>query len=285
MSTKIIVDSACDLPQYIMNKYDIIELPFNIHIDNTSYLDGISIETKDVYSALKKNKSPKTSQVNPQSFRKIFTEYAEQGYDIIYISFSSEMSSAYQTGKLMAEDVKKQYPEVEIDVIDGKSGSVGTGIIVYKAAQLLAEGWNRLEVIKRINFWVEHIEHFFILDNLKTLQRGGRISKTKSFIGNVLNIKPVLQVKDGKIELFKKVRGTKRALNALVKLLQEKSFNLKDQIIGIAHADDLKNAEKLKEKIQNMGGEIFCMELISSVLGAHLGIGGIGVFFLNEGYE
>ena len=282
MNTKIIVDSACDLPVHIMEEYQIEELPFNIHIDDESYLDGKTIETSNVYSALKNDQYPKTSQVSPRFFRDAFTKYAKKDIDIIYISFSAELSSAYQTGKLVAQEIEKKYPEVTIDVIDSKSGSVATGIIVYKAAQMLAEGADHNEVIDKINFWIDHIEHFFILDDLNTLQRGGRISKTKSFIGNMLNIKPVLQVKEGKIELHKKVRGTKRALNTLVRLLQDKSYDLKEQLIGIAHADDFKKAENLKEKVQSLGGEIFCVELISSVLGAHLGIGGIGIFFLSE---
>jgi len=282
MPTKIIVDSGCDLPQIIINDYDIEILPFNIHLDNKTYRDGIDIVIEDVYSALREGKIPTTSQVSLNSFEDTFTRNARKRNDCIYISFSSKLSGAYQAGRLIAAQVKKQFPKINIDVVDSKSGSVAIGVITYKAAQLLREGVSRLEVINKIKYWADHIEHLFILDNLKTLVRGGRISKTSSLIADVLNIKPILHLNDGKIELLQKVRGTKNSINKLVELFKEKSFNIKEQLIGIAHGGNLEDAEKLTEKIQEIGGEIFCIKLISSVLGVHLGIGGIGLFFLNE---
>ena len=282
MSTKIIVDSACDLPEEILNKYDIEVLPFNINIDGESYKDGIEIEIDEVYAALRKSKNPKTSQVSPKDFEDVFKKNAELGNDCIYISFSAEMSGAFKTAKLIAEQVENKYSDVKIDVLDSKAGSVATGIIAYKAALLLDKDVKREEVIGKIKFWADHIEHVFMLADLKTLERGGRISKTKSFIGNILNIKPILYVNDGKIELFQKARGTKKAINKMINFLKNKSYDITKQLIGIAHAEDFDHAEVLKEKIEELGGEIFCIEKINSVLGAHLGIGGIGIFFLNE---
>lgn len=282
MTIQLIIDSACDLPQTIIKDYGIEVLPFNIHIGNETYQDRVNIKTEDVYTAMKEGKVPTTSQVSLKEFQEVFTRHASEGKDCIYISFSSKLSGAYQAGKLMAAQVEEEFPGINIDVLDSKAGSVATGIIVYKAAKLIREGASREEIIDKVQFWADHIEHLFILDDLKTLVRGGRISKTKSLIGNMLNIKPILHLENGEIKLLEKVRGTQRAINRLIDLLKERSFNIKDQLIGISHADDLVNAEKLKNKIEELGGEIFCIELISSVLGAHLGIGGIGVFFLNE---
>jgi len=282
MATKIIVDSACDLPKEILDKYDIEVLPFNIHIDNKSYKDGSEITVDELYNALKKEKIPKTSQISPEDIKKIFNKNAEAGNDSIYISFSSKMSGAYQLANWIADEVKSEYNNTNIDVLDSKAGSVATGIIAYKAALLLKDGKSRDFIIEKIKFWADHIEHIFMLDDLQTLVRGGRISKTQSFIGNILNIKPILYVNDGKIELLQKARGTKKAINKMIGYLKDKSYNLKKQLIGVAHADDPEQAEILKEKIEELGGEIFCIEKIGSVLGAHLGIGGIGVFFLNK---
>lgn len=282
MRAKIIVDSACDLPEHIRDEYDIKVLPFNIHLDNKTYLDGRDIGVGQVYNALRDEKTPTTSQVSPEIFKKIFTQNAKKGYDSIYISFSKKMSGAFQTGKLIAREIAANYPEIKIEVIDSRAGSVATGIIAYKAAHLLSKGNPIDKVVKEIKDWAEHIEHLFILDDLATLERGGRITKTKSFIGNILNIKPILHVVDGRIELLEKVRGSKRAVNRLISLFEEKNYNLKEQLIGIAHADDSEKAKKLKAKIEDLGGEIFSTEMISSVLGAHLGIGGLGLFFLNK---
>lgn len=282
METKIIVDSACDLPKEILDEYGIEVLPFNIHIENKSYKDDLEITVDELYNALREDKLPKTSQISPEDVQRVFNKNTEAGNDIIYISFSSKMSGAYQLAKWIAEEVKSEYSNIKIDVLDSKAGSVATGIIAYKAALLLKEGKNRDFIVKKIKFWADHIEHIFMLDDLKTLERGGRISKTKSFIGNILNIKPILNVNNGKIELLQKARGTKKAINKMIEYVKDKSYDLRTQLIGIAHADDLEQAEILKEKIEGLGGEIFCIEKIGSVLGAHLGIGGIGVFFLNE---
>ncbi len=282
MATKIIVDSACDLPEEILEKYNIELLPFNINIDGESYKDGIDIEIDELYAALRESKIPKTSQVSPEDFKNVLKKNAELGNDCIYISFSAKMSGAFKTAKLVAEQVEDKYNDIKIDVLDSKAGSVATGIIAYKAAILLENGVEKEKVIEKIKFWADHIEHIFMLANLKTLERGGRISKTKSFIGNILNIKPILHVNDGKIELLQKARGTKKAINKMINFLKNKSYDITEQLIGIAHADDLDHAEVLKEKIEDLGGEIFCIEKIGSVLGAHLGIGGIGIFFLNE---
>ncbi|ACL69195.1 DegV family protein [Halothermothrix orenii] len=282
MSTKIIVDSACDLPDEILDKYEIEVLPFNIHIDNQCYKDGIDIEVEELYAAMKEGKVPKTSQVSPEDFKRAFSRNAEAGNDCIYISFSAKLSGANQTGQLVAKEIRDKYKDVNIDIVDSKAGSVATGIIAYKAALLLEKGVSREKVIEKIKYWADHIEHIFMLDDLKPLVRGGRISKTKFFVGNILNIKPILCVKNGKIELLKKVRGTGRAISKMINYVKEKSYDLTEQLIGIAHADDLVQAEVLKEKIEELGGKIFCVEKIGSVLGVHLGIGGIGVFFLNE---
>ena len=282
MAIKIIVDSACDLSEEIVDKYNIEILPFNIHIADKSYKDGHDIKIKELYSALEDGKIAKTSQVSPKIFKKTFVKNSKEGNDSIYISFSKKMSGAYKTGKLIAKDVEKEYPNCSIEVVDSKSGSVATGLIAYKAALLLKKGKSQKEVVQKIKYWADHIEHIFMLDDLKTLERGGRISKTKSFIGNMLNIKPLLLVNNGKIELFKKSRGSKRAINKMVKYLKKNSYNLSEQIIGVAHADDLEKAEFLKKKIEELGGNVFCTEMIGSVLGAHLGIGGIGIFFLND---
>ncbi|MGM0438498.1 MAG: DegV family protein [Bacillota bacterium] len=282
MGTKIIVDSACDLPEKILNKYDIEVLPFNIHIGDKSYKDGLEITVDELYTALREEKNPKTSQISPEDVQKVFNKNAEAGNDLIYISFSSKMSGAYQLANWIADEVKSKYENINIDVLDSKAGSVATGIIAYKAALLLEKGKKREFIIEKINFWANHIEHIFMLDDLKTLVQGGRISKTQSFIGNILNIKPILYVNDGKIELLQKARGTKKAITKIIEFVKDKSYDLKKQLIGIAHADDPEQAEILQEEIEKLGGEIFCIEKIGSVLGAHLGIGGIGVFFLNK---
>src|SRR5690554_494611 len=282
MSAQIIVDSACDLPKGIIDKYNIKVLPFNLHIDDRSYKDGRDIQVNEVYEFIKKGIYLKISQVSPVDIKDTFVEYAQKGLNCIYISFSSKMSSTCQTARIIAEKVQEKYSDTEIKVVDSKAGSIATGIMAYRAALLLEKGFETVAVLDKIRLWAEHIEHLFILDSLKALQIGGRISKSTSIIGDVLRIKPLLYVDDGEIKLLKKVRGSKRAVNLLFRYFKEKSFDIKNQLIGIVHADDLERANYLKDRIIEIGGKVFCVEQISSVLGAHLGIGGLGIFFLNK---
>ncbi len=282
MTVKLIVDSACDLPSEIINEYDIDVLPFIINIEGETFYDGKDISTEEVYEAMREERYPDTDQVQAETYSRAFAREAEKGNDIIYFGFSSELSGSYQTASLVAEDIRDRYPEVTIDVVDTRSGSAATGIIVYKTARLLEEGVERDALLDRLDDWIGRIEHLFFLDDLSALQRGGRISLTKSLVGNFLNIKPILHLVDGEIKLFRKVRGSKKALTKLVDLFEERCSYISEKLIAITHADDKKKAEQVKEQIEELGGEIFCLELINSVLGVHLGIGGVGIFFLGD---
>ena len=282
MSCRIIVDSACDLPGELREKYDIRVLPFVINIEDKSYHDGVDITTEEVYEAMRAGKAPSTDQVPARTIESAFREEAEEGNDVIYLSFSSKMSGTYQTACLFAEEIEDEYEDIEIDVVDSRSGSAAIGILAWKTAELLASGMNRESVLARMEELINRIEHIFILDDLEALRRGGRISRSKSFLGNLFSIKPMLTVNAGEIELLQKVRGRSRALQKLVDIFEERCSSISGAVVGIAHADDQQRAEKLKKMIEDLGATVFCKELINSVLGVHLGIGGVGLFFLGD---
>ena len=280
---KIIIDSACDLPKKIIEKFDIDILPFKIYIDNREYKDGININTKDVYKSMRNGKFPRTAQVSPTTFNKTFTNYARKGTSCLYIAFSSQLSGTFQTGIMVAKKVKKQFPDFDINIIDSKCGSTAIGLAAKKAAEMIESGHSKTDIIETVKFYTQHLEHIFTLDNLKYLQHGGRINKTKAFIGNILNIKPILNLQNGKICLLKKVRGKKRVLDNIMKIMATRSKNIPGQTIGISHADDKELALKIKEMIkEKFEYNDFIINLVGSVLGVHLGIGGVGIFFLNK---
>lgn len=283
LSIKIVTDSACDLPEDVLIKYEIEVVPFFILIDGQEYLDGINIKTNEVFDAIKEGKIPRTAQVAPEVFKKTFLKHAQKGEACIYIALSSYFSGSFQTSKLVADDIKKEYPDFKIHLIDSKSGSLAQGIIVLKAAIMAKEGKSLKEIIKTIEFQIRHIEHIFTVDDLEYLHRGGRLSKAASFIGSMLNIKPILHVKEGKMIPIHKIRGTKKAINKIVDIMEERGMELKKQIIGIVHADNLELAETLKEKIQErFGCENFIINQIGGVIGCHIGLNGVAAFFLNK---
>lgn len=281
--TKIIMDSTSDLPNNFIKKYDIDILPLRVYIDNKEYIDKVTVTVDEVYDAMKKGICPKTSLPNPKKVYELFKEYAVKGKDFIFYSFSSKLSSTYQTAYLVIEELKKQYPNVKMEVIDTKSGSVASGLIALQGAKLveLKTSFERIIQISRES--IKHIEHIFTIDDLSWLLKGGRISKGGAIIGSALNIKPILDVENGEIKVIKKIRGRKRALNTVVDIVQQRIKEFPNQIIGIAHASDLKTALALKDMIiKKIGCNNIMIEKIGSVLGSHLGLGGVGVFFFNK---
>lgn len=281
---KIMVDSTCDLPDEIIKKYDIKVLPLRVSLEDKEYLDKKTIQVDEVYSAMRKGIIPKTSQPNPKDMYDIFNEYCINGHDFIYLSFSSVLSSTYQLAQSILKEFKSKYPMLNMEVIDSKGGSTATGLIALQTVKLTEESVQNFDsIVRSIKVFVNHIEHVFTITDLNWIIKGGRIGKAQGMIGNMLDIKPILDVNDGAMEVIKKVRGKKKALNTVVDILEERSKKFPDQIIGISHADDLKTAEELIELIRRrLGTKEFIVNKIGSVLGCHLGIGGVGIFFFND---
>lgn len=282
MDISIIIDSTTDLPEEIIKEYSIEILPLGVYIDNKGYLDGIDIKTEDVYKYIREGKIIETSQVSPLLLRNCFEKHALNGDSCIYIAFSSELSGTYQTSVMIKNELLETYPDFELEIIDSRGGSTATGLTVYQAAKMTRAGRPKSEIIDMIRFNSEHVEHIFTIDDLRHLHRTGRISRTSAIIGDLLGIKPILDVEDGKIIPIEKARGQNKALKRILEIMEERGAS-DNRIIGISHADDLEIALKLKCMIEEKFGiKDFMINLIGSALGVHLGIGGVGVFFFNK---
>lgn len=289
MSVKILSDSACDLPREIIDEYNIDILPIIVIKDDTEYLDGVTIDPKDLYDNMRAGQVYKTAQIPPKMFEEKFEEYAKNGEDVIYIAFSSGLSSTYQTSVLTRDSLKDKYPNMNIDIVDSKSASVGFGLLVHKAAQMAKEGKSKEEILKMLDFYIRHIEHIFTVDNIEYLFRGGRVTRTQAFVGGLLNIKPILDIpEDGTLQPREKVRGRKKVLTRMIEIMEERAgyADLKNQVIGINHGDDIEGAMKLKGMIEEkFGCTNFIINVIGCAIGAHSGPGTLSVFFLNEKYK
>ena len=280
---KIIMDSTTDLPKDLVEEYGIEILPLRVSLDSKEYLDKKTIAVEEVYAAMKKGIRPVTSLPNPIEMYRMLSSYAKNGEDFIFYSFSSRMSSTYETVYLAIEELKEKYPGVRMEIIDSKGGSMATGLIVLQAVKLLEAGFHFDDVVRISRENVENIEHVFTIDDLNWLNEGGRISKGEALFGTVLNIKPILDVQDGEICVIDKVRGRKKSLRKVVSIMKERIGDFQDQIIGITHAADEEVAYELKGMIaEELGHEDILVDKIGSVLGTHLGIGGVGMYFLNS---
>ena len=280
---RIIVDSACDLPEFLLAQYHIITLPMVVSIDDVPYLDKIDICGSEVYAAIEKGRSIKTSQVDLDSVTRIFTERCESGEDFIYIAFSSSMSCTYSAACEVLGDFRSRYPDVHMEVIDSKGGCLATGLIALQAARLAEKGHRFEDIAAKTIEMLSFIEHIFTIADIKWLVKGGRLDPIKGAIGALLNVKPILTVTNGMMDLIKKARGSKNAVSAVVDFVSEKTKEFPDQVIGIAHANNRPGADDLIKRLsERLRGSTFIMCEVGSVLGAHLGIGALGVFFFNK---
>lgn len=280
---KIVVDSICDLPEKYMKEYDIKTLSLRILLEDREFLDKVDIQVKDVFAEMRKGVLPKTSQVSISEMGKVFSKYCEENQDFIYLSFSSALSGTYNTARMLIDEMKEKYPNCKMEVIDSKSGSLATGLIALQAARLGKETDDYDKVKNQIEFMIDHVEHIFTLDDLDWLIKGGRINKAVGKVGGVLDIKPIINMDNGVLKIFKTARGRKKSVNMLIKTFEEKSANFSDQIVGIAHVDDLEIAEEIKMVLEekNKNTKFIIME-IGSTLASHLGLGGVGILFFNE---
>lgn len=283
MNVKILADSSSDLSKKHYNEYNMEMVSLTVHLNEKEFEDGKTIDPKAIYDAMREGKTPTTSQVSPQTFKSIFTMYAESNQPLIYLAFSSGLSGTFQTAKMIENEVKEDYPEASIYVIDTKCASIGYGLVVLHAAKLAQKGATVEEIIKSATFQAEHMEHIFTVDNLEYLYRGGRVSKTAAFVGTLLKIKPILHVEGGKLIPLEKMRGSKKLFQRMLTIMEERGADFENQTIGISHGDDLERAEQLAAMIkEKFGVKEVLIEMVGAVIGAHAGPGTIALFFLNK---
>lgn len=280
---RIYADSACDLPKSFYEKNPVTLIPLRVHIGETEYLDITTIDAKQVYTEIRQGKQPKTSQASPEQFLTLFEELAQSGEEGLYIAFSSELSGTHNTAVMIRDQVKEDFPNFKLTIIDSQCASLGCGLLVKEAARLKSVGEPIERIEEIIRFKAKHMEHLFTVEDLDYMARGGRVSKTSAFIGGLLNIKPLLHVENGKLVPIEKLRGRKKVMKRIIELMEERGEKLSEQTIGICHGDDEAFALEMKllveETFHPKETEI---HVIGSVIGAHTGPGTLGVFFLNQ---
>lgn len=281
---RIFADSACDLPKSFYEENDVTLFPLRVLIDDQEYDDIVTIDALEVYNAIRNGKQPKTSQVSPELFLEKWRELAASGEGGIYIAFSSELSGTFDTAIMTRDQIKETNPNMNLIVIDSRCASLGYGLLVKEAVRLRDAGEDDVRTIERkIRFMASHMEHLFTVEDLDYMARGGRVSKTSAFFGGLLNIKPLLHVEGGRLVPIEKHRGRKKVLRRMTDLMAERGDNLSEQTIAISHGDDEGVALELKATIEELfHPKNIEIHLIGSVIGAHVGPGTVGIYFLNK---
>lgn len=277
---KIVTDSGCDLERDYANELGVHVIPLTVFFDDEEYYDRVTISTAEFYEKLRNFKGmPKTSQINPARFIDEFKKLLDEGYHIIYISLSSGISGTYQSALIAKDELNSE----DIDIVDSKGASVGFGLIVREAALMNKNGRTREEILDRVIYMRDRMEYIFAVGNLEMLKRGGRISSSKAVIGNLLNIKPILQFDDGKIVPYDKVRGEKAIIKKMIETMKERGFEIEKQVIGLNYSRNYDFCMQIKEEIEKtFGVKEFVISEIGPVIGSHVGEGTNSVFFMRK---
>jgi len=279
MKTRIIVDSTADLLPEIKNRVHLV--PLTVHFGEEEYIDGVTIDHKTFYEKLvESDVLPSTSQATPNAFAREYEKAKQAGESVVVITISSKLSGTYQSAMIAAQEYENIY------VVDSGTGTVGGGILVELALRLVDAGLDANAVCETLEEEKKKIVIVALVDTLEYLKRGGRISKTVAFAGSVLNIKPVLSVIDGQINILGKARGSKQGNNLLVQQIQKAGgvdFT-KPLLLGYTGMSDVLLRKYIEDSkhIWEAGTDVVRYTTIGSVIGTHAGPGAVAVAFFKR---
>ena len=282
----IVTDSSCDLPAPLLEKMGIRVVPLAVNLDGKThfnYPDGRAIGFEEYYAQLRSGKQATTSAVNMSLFRTVMEAELIAGHDVLYLGFSSGLSGTFNAGAMAARELQEEYPEFELIAVDTLCACMGQGLLVYLAALEKAGGKSMHEVRDFVEAQKLHICHWYTVDDLQHLKRGGRIGGTTARLGTMLNIKPVMNMdNEGKLAAVSKARGRAAALRALVDKMGEQAIEPEKQTVFIAHADCYDDAHKVAEMVHERFGSKSLINYIGPVIGAHAGPGTVALFFVGK---
>lgn len=284
----IFTDSTTDLPASMADELslNVIPLGFSFESENyLNYLDHRQLSIHKFYERIQNGEKSTTTLINTMSFIENFEPVLKEGKDILYIAFSSELSGTYQSSLVAAEELREKYKDSKIICVDTKSASMGEGLLVYTAAKKKSEENLNLDELHQ---WILDnrlkVCHWFTVDDLNHLKRGGRVSAVSATVGTVLNIKPILHVdNEGKLIPVSNVRGRKKSLHALVDKMIETSINPEEQTVFISHANALQDADYLANLVkEKLHVKDVVINFIGPVIGSHTGQGAMTLFFFGK---
>ncbi len=285
MAYRIVTDSASNLSEEMIDEFGLEILPMTFMVDGVerrSYLKGEKTDLKQFYTMMREGKVITTSLPNLQETETTMRAILDAGEDILYLGFSSALSSAFGSIELLMQRLADEYPERKLRAVETFAASGGQGMLVYLACKKAAQGASLDETGDFVVETRDHLCHWFTVDDLMFLFRGGRVSRTSAWAGTMLNIKPVLHV-DAKGALIpvEKVRGRKKSIKALVDRMEKTAIDPASQTVFITHGDCIEDVEVIKREIsERLGVTDFVVNYVDPVIGAHSGPGTLALFFL-----
>ena len=283
----IITDSSCDLPDSLVRELELEVLPLAFIMDGKTYRnypDNREMSPEEFYSRQKDGMMATTNAVNVGEAAEAIESVLKRGLDVLVLGFSSGLSATFSSFQIAAEELAEKYPERKVYAVDTLCASLGQGMLVYQAAKLRQEG----KTIEEVRDWAEANKlrqcHWFTVNDLFFLKKGGRVSAATAVVGTMLQIKPVLHVDDeGHLINVGKARGRKASLNALVDKVGELAEDPASQIMFISHTDCADDALYVAEEVRKKhGAKKIIINSIGPVIGAHTGPGCVALFFMGR---
>lgn len=278
----ILTDSSSDLSAPLMRELGVAAISLEVNMEGVGTKYNDELDPKEFYDFVRTKASAKTSAVNMDRFKEFFESYLKEGKDVIYLGFSSGLSVTYTNGKNAVEELIEEYPDRKIVAIDSLCASLGQGLLVALAAKKQAAGADFDEVVSYIEDTKLHLCHWFTVDDLFFLKRGGRVSAATAVLGTMLAIKPVMHVDNaGHLVNVAKARGRKAAIAELANKLTETGINPENQLIYICHGDCYDDAQLLSSMVKEKYPDCEIMiDYTGPVIGAHSGPGTLALFFV-----
>lgn len=283
----LITDSCCDMAQQMAEELGVTVLPLSLQMEGEvyrNYLDGREIGFSDFYARLRGGALATTSAINMSEFEAVMRPLLEGGKDLLCLSFSSALSTTYQSAVIAAKELMEEFPERKALVVDSLCASLGQGLLVYLCARKKAAGASLEELRDYAEEMKGKICHWFTVDDLHHLKRGGRVSAAAALFGTMLSVKPILHVDDqGRLIPMEKCRGRKASLMALVDHMEKTAADPKAQTVFISHGDCLEDARLVAEEItRRFGITDIHINYVGPVIGNHSGPGTLALFFIGE---
>ena len=284
MSYQIITDSCCDFTKEMYEKLGLAVVPLMVNFRGQTFPDRNDESLKDMYAGLRAGEVATTSAANPGQWQELMEPYLQKGEDLLVLAFSSGLSTTYQSASMAADELRTMYPDRTISVVDSLCASLGEGLLAYYACKKRDEGMPLRELTQWLLDNRLHLCHWFTVDDLMYLKRGGRVSAATAIVGTMLSIKPVLHVDDeGHLINVGKARGRKASIQAMAKKVAELGAGFDNSTMFISHGDCPEEAEYLAGLLKEQYGakEVY-INYVGAVIGSHSGPGTLALFFMGE---
>ena len=283
----ILTDSSCDLPAELADQMQLTVLPLTVDMDGKlyrNYLDGREIGFHEFFEQVVTAKSAKTSAVTSEQFMEVLEPLCQAGVDVLYLAFSSGLSGTYNSGAIAMRELSEKYPERKLYAVDSLCASLGEGLFVDLCHEKKQAGMSIDELRDYAESLKLHICHWFTVNDLMFLKRGGRVSAATAIVGSVLSIKPVMHMdNEGHLIKVDVARGRKASLRALVAKMEKLATDPEKQRVYICHGDCLQDAEYVASLVrEKFGITDIRINYVGPVIGAHTGPGVVSLFFVGS---